>query len=339
VQHNLAGKVVLITGAGGGIGFATARAFLDEGAYVVGGDLDPGPLAALGDDRVLPVEADLRDPYGARRLAQAALDRFGRVDVLHNNAGVATVRPGGFLGVEDDAWRDVLELNLLGYVRMARAVLGARHAADWGRPELEDLEQESRRVILASAHRRDAWPQLSDIARAWRRLADRGDVRVVIPLHRNPAVREAILPVVAGHPDITVTDPLPYLSFCRLLDRADMIISDSSGAQEEGPALGTPTLVLADVTERVETIETGAARLVGKTTEGIVEAAVSLLDDSAAYTAMARAVNPYGDGYAAERTVGALAHYFGLGPAPSLFAPESSLVTGHFPAGVAQLAG
>lgn len=123
MQHNLAGKVVLITGAGGGIGFATARAFLEEGAYVVGGDLDPGALAALGDDRVLPVEADLRDPDGARRLAQAALDRFGHIDVLHNNAGVATARPGGFLGVADDAWRDVLELNLLGYVRMSRAVL------------------------------------------------------------------------------------------------------------------------------------------------------------------------------------------------------------------------
>lgn len=216
---------------------------------------------------------------------------------------------------------------------------GARHAADWGRPELRDLEQESRRVILASAHRRDAWPQLTDIAHAWRRLADRGDVRIVIPLHRNPAVREAILPVIAGHPDITVTDPLPYLSFCKLLDRADMIISDSSGAQEEGPALGTPTLVLADVTERVETIETGAARLVGKTTAGIVEAAGALLDDSSAYTAMARAVNPYGDGHAAQRTVGALAHYFGLGPAPSLFAPESTLVTSHFRTDVAQLAG
>ncbi|GHG96254.1 SDR family NAD(P)-dependent oxidoreductase [Streptomyces rubradiris] len=123
MQHNLAGKVVLITGAGGGIGFATARAFLEEGASVVGGDLDPGALAALGDDRVLPVEADLRDPDGAPRLVQAALDRFGRVDVLHNNAGVATVRPGGFLGVGDDDWRDVLELNLLGYVRMSRAVL------------------------------------------------------------------------------------------------------------------------------------------------------------------------------------------------------------------------
>ncbi|MFE4517647.1 SDR family NAD(P)-dependent oxidoreductase [Kitasatospora sp. NPDC056783] len=123
VQYNLDGKVVLITGAGGGIGLATARAFVAEGASVVGGDLDPEALESLGSDQVLPVRADLRDRDGAGHLVRAALERFGRVDVLHNNAGVAAVRPEGFLGVDDDAWRASLDLNLLGYVRMARAVL------------------------------------------------------------------------------------------------------------------------------------------------------------------------------------------------------------------------
>lgn len=148
-----------------------------------------------------------------------------------------------------------------------------------------------------------------------------------------------ILPVVEGHPGITVTDPLPYLSFCRLLDRADLIISDSSGAQEEGPAMGTPTLVLSEVTERVEAVQTGAARLVGKTTAGIVEAAAELLDDEASYSAMAGASNPYGDGHAAERTVAAIAHYFGMGPAPSLFAPQTGLVAPAFSDDLARLAG
>lgn len=209
---------------------------------------------------------------------------------------------------------------------------GARQAGAWDRPELEDLEYESRRVVLASAHRRDAWPELGDIARAWRALADRGDVRVVVPLHRNPAVRDAILPEIEGHPDITVTDPLPYLSFCRLLDRADMIISDSSGAQEEGPALGTPTLVLADVTERVEAVRAGSARLVGKTTEGILASAFDLLDDERSYAAMAHAVNPYGDGRAAERTVAAVSHHLGLGPAPALLGAASPPVESAQPA-------
>ncbi len=140
------------------------------------------------------------------------------------------------------------------------------HAADYGRPELDDLDADPRRVVLASAHRRDAWPQLADIAAAFRRIADEPGTRVVVPLHRNPAVREAMLPVLAGHPNVTLTDPLPYLSFMKLLKRADLIVSDSSGAQEEGPALGKPTLVLSDVTERSEAVVAGTAKLVGKTT-------------------------------------------------------------------------
>ncbi|WP_019546528.1 non-hydrolyzing UDP-N-acetylglucosamine 2-epimerase [Streptomyces sulphureus] len=203
---------------------------------------------------------------------------------------------------------------------------GAQNATGWDRTELADLDTDSRRVILASAHRRDAWPRLGQIAKAWKTLADRSDVRLVIPLHRNPAVREAILPVLNGHPNITVTEPLPYLAFCRLLDRADLIISDSSGAQEEGPALGTPTLVLSEVSERVEGVEAGSVRLVGTDTDGIVHAASSLLDDDFEYDAMARAHNPYGDGHAADRSVAALAHWFGLGPAPTLFAPDTPLL-------------
>lgn len=124
MEYNLQGKTVLITGAGAGIGLATAKAFLSEGARVVGGDLGPNELKSLaGPDQMWPVEADLRAPDAAALLVREALDHFGRVDVLHNNAGVAAVREDGFLGVDDAAWRSSLELNLLGYVRMARAVL------------------------------------------------------------------------------------------------------------------------------------------------------------------------------------------------------------------------
>ncbi|WP_229900924.1 UDP-N-acetylglucosamine 2-epimerase, partial [Streptomyces capoamus] len=162
-----------------------------------------------------------------------------------------------------------------------------------------------------------------DIAAAFRRIADEPGTRVVIPLHRNPAVRRAILPVVAGHPDITVTDPLPYLSFMKLLKRADLIVSDSSGAQEEGPALGKPTLVLSDVTERSEAVVAGTAKLVGKTTEGIVAATLELLRDPIAYDRMAGAANPYGDGRAAQRTVDSVACFLGLGDMPEPFVPET----------------
>lgn len=198
-------------------------------------------------------------------------------------------------------------------------------ARDYGDPALADLDADPRRVVLASAHRRDAWPQLPQIAAALAEIADEPDVRVVVPLHRNPAVREAMLAGIGGHPDITVVDPLPYLSFCKLMRRADLIVSDSSGSQEEGPALGKPTLVLSDVTERSEAVVAGTARLVGKTTERIVAETLRLLRSDAEYARMANAANPYGDGRATERTVGALAHFFGDGPAVAPFVPAVAI--------------
>jgi UDP-N-acetylglucosamine 2-epimerase (non-hydrolysing) len=134
-------------------------------------------------------------------------------------------------------------------------------------------------------------------------------------------VREGLLPLIEGIPNITVVDPLPYLEFCRLMWRSDIILSDSSGAEEEGPALGKPTLVLRDVTERPEAVDAGIARLVGRSREQIVHHATALLDDAAAYELMASAANPYGDGNATGRVVGALAHFFGDGPVVMPFVP------------------
>jgi UDP-N-acetylglucosamine 2-epimerase (non-hydrolysing) len=198
-------------------------------------------------------------------------------------------------------------------------------ADSFGHPALEDLADDRRRVVLASAHRRDAWPHLPQIARAFARIADEPDTRVVVPLHRNPAVRQAMLPHIGGHPNITIVDPLPYLNFCRLMRRADIILSDSSGAQEEGPALGKPTLVISNVTERSEAVVAGTARLVGTTYDGVYAQTVRLLRDKDAYARMASAANPYGDGRATRRTIDALAHFFGDGPPAEPFVPETPL--------------
>ncbi|MEV0599853.1 UDP-N-acetylglucosamine 2-epimerase (non-hydrolyzing) [Streptomyces sp. NPDC050315] len=201
----------------------------------------------------------------------------------------------------------------------------ADKSASYGDPRLDDLDDDPRRVVLASAHRREGWERIPDIARALVRIADRPDTRVVLPLHRNPVVREAMLPIVAGHPDITVVDPLDYLSFCRLMQRCDIILSDSSGAEEEGPALGKPTLVLRDITERPEAVVAGTARLVGRSTDRLVAEVSSLLDSDENYRRMATSANPYGDGRATERTVGALARFFGEGPAVPPFVPGSEI--------------
>lgn len=123
MNYNLNDRVIVITGAGSGIGLATTKAFLAEGAYVVGGDLDPTPLQALDQkERLLPVQVDMRSTSDAEQLINAALKQFDQIDVLYNNVGVATAQES-FLHVSDEQWLNTMDLNLLGYVRATRAVL------------------------------------------------------------------------------------------------------------------------------------------------------------------------------------------------------------------------
>jgi UDP-N-acetylglucosamine 2-epimerase (non-hydrolysing) len=202
-----------------------------------------------------------------------------------------------------------------------------RQSVDYGDTALHDIDDDPRRVVLASAHRRESWPMLPEIGRALRDIAADPGVRIVVPLHRNPVVRDALLPVIGGVPNITIVDPLPYLAFCRLMLRSDVILSDSSGAEEEGPALGKPTLVLRDITERPEAVEAGTARLVGRARQRIVADVRSVLNDPWRYGEMANATNPYGDGHATGRVVDALAWFFGDGPAVVPFVPGADLAS------------
>lgn len=137
------------------------------------------------------------------------------------------------------------------------------------------------------------------------------DVQVVVPLHRNPLVREAVLPAVGGLDNILVTEPLPYGEFARLMDRAHLILSDSGGVQEEAPSLGTPVLVLRDTTERPEAVAAGTVKLIGTDPEVIVEQTLRLFQDEAAHQAMSAAANPYGDGTASARALVAIERLVG----------------------------
>jgi UDP-N-acetylglucosamine 2-epimerase (non-hydrolysing) len=186
----------------------------------------------------------------------------------------------------------------------------------YGDPRLDVLDPGRGPVLLVTAHRRESWGEpLRAVGRALSRIAGtHPGLRIAFPIHRNPLVRDAILPAVAGLPNVIVTDPLPYAAFARLMNRASLILTDSGGVQEEGPSLGKPVLVMRDTTERPEAVEAGTARLIGTDEDRIVAAVSELLTDVAAYSAMANAVNPYGDGLAARRAVGALAHHFRLGP-------------------------
>ncbi len=179
---------------------------------------------------------------------------------------------------------------------------------------LASLRDDPRRVLLVTLHRRESWgAPLRAVGGALARLARlEPDLLVVLPLHRNPVVREALVPILGDVDNVRLVEPQDYGVFVHLMARADIILTDSGGIQEEGPSLGKPVLVARESTERPEGLAAGTSLLVGTDAERIVEQVRRLLHDSAAHRAMARATNPYGDGRAAERTVLALARFLGL---------------------------
>ena len=162
----------------------------------------------------------------------------------------------------------------------------------------------ARRLIFVTGHRRESFgPGIAAIAEALKRLAGRGDVDIVYPVHPNPNVSGPIGRLLGDVNAIRLIDPLDYLATIFLMTRAHFIITDSGGIQEEAPSLAKPVLVTRTVTERPEAIEAGTARLVGTETAAIVGESERLLDDPVAYAAMARAHNPFGDGRASQRIV------------------------------------
>lgn len=172
---------------------------------------------------------------------------------------------------------------------------------------LEQAKGQAKRLILVTAHRRENFGEpLRQICRALRRLARRGDLFIIYPVHLNPNVQSVVRSELDGVENILLLPPLDYLPLVHLMRHATLILTDSGGIQEEAPVFGVPVLVLRNVTERPEGVEAGVLRLVGTETKTILRAAEHLLDDPAAYEAMARAVNPFGDGHAAERIVQAL---------------------------------
>jgi len=160
-------------------------------------------------------------------------------------------------------------------------------------------------IVLITGHRRESFGQgLENMCRAIVSLARRfPETHFVYPVHLNPNVREPVHRLLgsAVNGAVHLIDPLDYLPFVAMMDRATLILTDSGGIQEEAPSLGKPVLVMRDTTERPEAVEMGAVKLVGTAVESIVENATTLLTDQKAYAAMANAVNPYGDGKACGR--------------------------------------
>ena len=169
-----------------------------------------------------------------------------------------------------------------------------------------------KRIVLVTTHRRENFGEgMESIARAIQRIADRPDVGVLFPMHPNPNVVAVMDRHLGARDNVARIDPLDYPHFIRALDLAHLVLSDSGGVQEEAPALGKPVLVMRETTERPEGVAAGTARLVGTDTDRIVSGIFTLLDDSHAYSAMARAHNPFGDGHASQRIARIVADGFG----------------------------
>jgi UDP-N-acetylglucosamine 2-epimerase (non-hydrolysing) len=277
---------------------------------LVQGDTTTVMAAALAafyrNVRIAHVEAglrtyDIRSPFpeeANRRIADALADLyFAPTDVARDNLlreGVAAER----VVVTGNSVIDALLL-------IRERVRGRSLEALTG-------PLNGRRLILVTSHRRESFGEpFANTCRALRTLAERyrDSAHIVYPVHLNPNIQQPAHELLGGLANLTLTDPVDYETIVALMDQSYMILTDSGGIQEEAPSLGKPVLVLREKTERVEVVDRGAARLVGTDHDVIVREAVRLMEDPAAYQAMATAGNPYGDGRAAERMVEALMRF------------------------------
>jgi UDP-N-acetylglucosamine 2-epimerase (non-hydrolysing) len=176
---------------------------------------------------------------------------------------------------------------------------------------LERLPKNNKKIILVTAHRRENFGQpINDICKAIKEIAkQRDDVYFIYPVHLNPNIQKPVYFHLDDIENVLLVAPLEYVEFVHLMKRAFIIMTDSGGLQEESPSLGKPVLVLRDVTERPEAVETGAIEVVGTDTQQIVNRFNTLIDSEGLYKQMSEAENPYGDGKASCRIVQSILDY------------------------------
>ena len=283
-------------------------------AVVVQGDTTSVAMAAIAcfyhNIPVVHLEAGLRSGDIHSPFPEEANRKIaGQVTALHLAPTAAS---------RDNLLREGLDPDSVSIV--GNTVIDALHwtaeqSVTFGDPRIAELAKDERRIVLLTTHRREnLGAPMRRIGKAVAQLAAaRPDVVFVFPAHMNPKVRDEIIPMLEGHDNILVCEPLDYPEFVHVQKIAHVILTDSGGVQEEAPSLGKPVLVLRDNTERPEALDAGTVKLIGTETEHIVAEVDALLDDPGAYEAMSRAVNPYGDGRAAERSVAAIAELLNVG--------------------------
>jgi len=167
--------------------------------------------------------------------------------------------------------------------------------------------EEGRRMVLVTGHRRENFGNgFENICRALKDISEQSDAQIVYPVHLNPNVQAPVNRILGETSGVHLIEPQEYLPFVWLMRRSHLIITDSGGVQEEAPSLGKPVLVMRDTTERPEAVDAGTVKLVGTDPDKIRNEALHLLNNAEAYEAMARSLNPYGDGNASLRIAEAL---------------------------------
>lgn len=249
---------------------------------------------------------DARQPF-PEEMNRVLTGRLARLHFAPTSMAAANLRaegvPAGDISVTGNTGIDaVLEIAR----RLERGQLS---------PAVNVTLPAGRKTILVTAHRRENFGEgFVSICEAIAELAARGDVHVVYPVHPNPNVREPVGRILGGRANVTLLDPLDYISFVDVMRRAHILLTDSGGVQEEGPSFGKPVLVMREKTERPEAVEAGTARLTGTDRRRIVAETVRLLEEPAEYERRSRIHNPYGDGRASERIGERLRAFLGVAP-------------------------
>ena len=181
-------------------------------------------------------------------------------------------------------------------------------------PILDSIVNKKKKIVLVTMHRRENWGlPMEGACKAIRRLAIKyPGLEFLFPVHMNPIVRDVVYPILQNFPNVSLIEPLDYLDFVNIMAKSFLIFTDSGGVQEEGPHFGIPILVLRSVTERPDAVNYGTVKLVGLDEENIFNSAMQLIDNKAEYNKMASAINPYGDGLSAIRTIKIIKNYFGF---------------------------
>ena len=315
---------------GQGLNGIVARAI--EGLDQVIGDEEPDAIIAQGDTstamaaalagfhrgvKIIHLEAGLRTGDIHSPFPEEANRKIiGQVASLHLAPTV-----GAMENLRKESFRSKA-IVVTGNTVIDALLEAASWDIDFDDGRLVQSAASNKRIVVVTTHRRENLDAMKEIGSAVGELAQTyPEIDFILPLHLNPRVREAVLPQVKGVSNVIITDPLPYDQFTQLLKRADIILTDSGGVQEEAPALGKPVLVMRENTERPEAVIAGTVKLVGTDRALIVAQARLLLEDEAAYKAMANAVNPYGDGQGSQRSIAAIEQLFELGERLTDFEP------------------